>query len=125
MASLQTMDTNQGLPLVAPRVVPTLDPGFRPAVLAVRAYEAAANKTRDAVPVRLALEQADGTVFRFDIRVLPDTHPHAAGNFTFLERFVKFLLWSRGGWRIYLDGPASLASQLAAHYRDTATGKFD
>jgi RND superfamily putative drug exporter len=32
----------------------------------------------------------------------------------FLERFVKFILWSRGGWRIYLDGPAALAERLAA-----------
>ena len=119
------MDTNQGLPLVAPRVVPVLDPGFRPAVLAVRNYQALVDTTPGAVPVRLALEQADGTVFRFDIRVLPDAHPQASANFIFLERLVKFLLWSRGGWRIYVDGPASLASQLAAHYRETATGKFD
>jgi predicted NBD/HSP70 family sugar kinase len=77
------------------------------------------------VPVRLALEQADGTVFRFDVRVFPDAHPESAANFTFAERLIKFLLWSRGGWRIYLDGPASLAARLTAHYRETATGKFD
>jgi predicted NBD/HSP70 family sugar kinase len=120
-----TMDTNQGLPLVAPKVTPALDPDFRPAVLAVRAYQARVDEAPDAIPVRLALEQADGTAFRFDIRVLPDAHPQAAANFTFLERLVKFLLWSRGGWRIYIDGPASLASRLAAHYRETAAGKFD
>jgi predicted NBD/HSP70 family sugar kinase len=119
------METNRGLPLIPPRVVPTLDPGFRPAVLAVRAFRALVDATRDAVPVRLALEQADGTVFRFDIRVLPDAHPQASANFPFLERLVKFLLWSRGGWRVYVDGPAPLASQLAAHYRDTPAGKFD
>ena len=119
------METNRGLPLIIPRVVPTLDPGFRPAALAVRAYEALVDATPGAVPVRLALEQADGTAFRFDIRVLPEGHPQASANFTFLERLVKFLLWSRGGWRIYVDGPASLASQLAAHYRETAAGKFD
>jgi hypothetical protein len=119
------METNRGLPLIPPRVVPTLDPGFRPAVLAVRAFRALVDATRDAVPVRLALEQADGTVFRFDIRVLPDAHPQASANFPFLERLVKFLLWSRGGWRVYVDGPAPLVSQLAAHYRDTPAGKFD
>jgi predicted NBD/HSP70 family sugar kinase len=81
--------------------------------------------TPGAVPVRLALEQADDTVFRVDIRVLPDAHPQASANFVFLERLVKFLLWSRGGWRIYVDGPAPLASQLAVHYRETPTGKFD
>lgn len=119
------METNRGLPLIPPRVVPALDPAFRPAVLAVRAYQALVDATADALPVRLALEQADGTAFRFDIRVFPDNHPQASANFTFLERLVKFLLWSRGGWRIYVDGPASLASQLAAHYRETPAGKFD
>jgi len=119
------METNRGLPLIAPQVVPILDPGFRPAVLADRGYRALVDALPEAVPVRLALEQADGTVFRFDVRVFPDAHPESAANFTFAERLIKFLLWSRGGWRIYLDGPASLAARLTAHYRETATGKFD
>lgn len=119
------MDTNQGLPLVAPRVVPVLDPGFRPAVLAARAFRALVDHVPDPIPVGLALEQADGSVFRFDVRVLPDSHSQSAANFPFLERFVKFLLWSRGGWRIHVDGPPSLVSRLAAHYRDTPSGKFD
>src|SRR5262245_17611190 len=46
-------------------------------------------------------------------------------NYLHVERVLKFLLWSRGGWRIYFDGPASIAQKLAAHYRDDATGKFD
>ena len=74
---------------------------------------------------RLAIEQADGSVFRFNIAVLPASHPHAAANSRYLERFVKFLLWSRGGWRIHVAGPAPLVAGLAAHYRDTATGRFD
>ena len=72
------------------------------------------------MPVRLALEQTDGSVFRFDTRLLPASHPQAAGNAALLERFVKFLLWSRGGWRLHIDGPADEVARLAAHYRDTA-----
>ena len=119
------MDTNNGLPLVTPRVTPVLDPAFRPAVLAVRAYRELVSSTPDPVPVRLALEQADGSVFRFDTRVLPASHPRAAANSVYLERFVKFILWSRGGWRLYVDGPAALVAELSAHYRDTETGRFD
>jgi len=119
------MDTNDGLPLPAPRVVPALDPGFRPAVLAARAFEAMAAGTPGAVPVGLALEQTGGAIFRFDLRLLPEGHPHAAANQRYLERFVKFVLWSRGGWRLHVAGPAALAGQLAAHYRDTPTGRFD
>ena len=119
------MDTNNGLPLVAPRVCPVLDHAFRPAILATRAFHALVSATPGAVPVGLALEQADGSVFRFDLMVLPESHPQAAANRTYLERFVKFILWSRGGWRISIDGPAPLAAHLSRHYRDTATGRFD
>jgi predicted NBD/HSP70 family sugar kinase len=119
------MTPTQALPLIVPRVTPVLDPGFRPAVLAVRAYANLVREAPEAVPVRLALEQTDGSVFRFDLRVLPASHPQAAANAAHLERFVKFILWSRGGWRIFVDGPAELAAALAAHYRDTETGRFD
>ena len=93
-------DTNNGLPLVAPRVTPVLDPAFRPAVLAVRAFAISSTRRLPACPSGSALEQADGSVFRFETRVLPESHPQAAANGPFLERLVKFLLWSRGGWRI-------------------------
>ena len=121
----RSMDTLNGLPLPAPAVVPALDPAFRPAVLAVRAFAARVREAGSGVPVRLALEQADGSVFRFDLYVLPAGHPEAAGNVAFLERYVKFLLWSRGGWRLHVDAPADLVDALEAHYRDTATGRFD
>jgi predicted NBD/HSP70 family sugar kinase len=119
------MTTNDGLTLVAPRVTPVLDPAFRPAVLAAQAFRAIVRNTPGAVPVRLAIEQADGSVFRFDIEVLPHAHPQAIANTRYVERYVKFLLWSRGGWRIYLDGPAVLARALAVHYTDAPTGRFD
>ncbi len=119
------MSINLGLPLVAPRVTPVLDPAFRPAVLANRAFRqhVAANPNR--VPARLALEQIDGTVSRFDTEVLPESAGQADANFTYLERIAKFMLWSRGGYRIHFDGPAPLVARLAQYYKETATGRFD
>jgi predicted NBD/HSP70 family sugar kinase len=117
--------TNHGLPLVAPRVAPALEPEFRPAVLAARAFDALALQSGKPVPVRLALEQTDGSVFHFETRLLPPDHPQAAGNAVHLERYVKFILWSRGGWRLHLDAPADAVARLTAHYLDTAAGRFD
>ena len=119
------MNTQSGVRLVEPRVRPVLDRGFRPAVLATRAFDALVEATGAGVPVRVALEQADGSVFHHRTAVLPPSHPGAAANERHLERLVKFLLWARGGWRIYLDGPASIASALTSHYTDTAAGRFD
>jgi predicted NBD/HSP70 family sugar kinase len=116
---------NTGLPLVAPRVAPPLDPLFRPAALAVRDFEEQARATGTPVAARLALEQADGSVSHLAATLLPSTHPAAAGNLRHLERLAKFVLWARGGFRLYVDAPAGLAQALAGHYRDTPTGRFD
>jgi len=119
------MNTNDGLGLVAPRVTPVLDPRFRPAVLANRAFREQVRASGNPVPVGLALEQTDGNVSHFNTAVLPEGHPGAAGNFIYLERITKLLLWSRGGFRMHVRGPAALAKKLTGHYRETATGRFD
>src|SRR6266496_2072983 len=119
------MNENHGLALIAPRIPPALDPSFRPAVLANRAFAQTASASSNPVPVRLALEQADGNVSQFNTRILPDTHPSASGNFVYLERILKFLLWTRGGFRVHFDGPPALAARLRTYYGDTATGKLD
>lgn len=108
---------------IFPKVAPELDPGFRPAALFHQAFdtEAAAGGS----PVRLAVEQADGSICRWDTVALPERHPHASLNFLNLERQVKFLLWSRGGHRVYVDAPGDLARQLRRHYTETPTGRFD
>jgi predicted NBD/HSP70 family sugar kinase len=119
------MNANEGLPLVAPKIQPVLDNRFCPAVLATRAFRAAIRGSGAAVPVRLALEQADGSVFHYPVDVAPTDSALAAGNFVFVERLVKFLLWGWGGWRIHFDGPAELGQQLARRFRETPSGKFD
>jgi predicted NBD/HSP70 family sugar kinase len=109
--------------LRAPAVTPPLEPGFRPAVLATRAFNEAAGASAVTVPV--AVEQADGSVFHFSMRLLPSNHPQAASNFYHAERFIKFLLWTRGGFRVHWAGPQELGRALQTHYRETAIGKFD
>jgi len=118
-------NSNNGLPLVAPRVTPVLDPWFRPAVLARRAFTSAVRRSGQALPVGIALEQADGNVSHFNTEIFEPANSGAVGNFTFLERTIKLLLWARGGYRVYLQGPSELASRLAAYYHDTSTGRFD
>jgi predicted NBD/HSP70 family sugar kinase len=117
--------TNHGLPLVTPRITPALDPDFRPAALTRREFRAAALATGYSVPVRLALEQTDGSVFHHSTEIFPDGHTNSAGNFTHLERLLKFLLWGWGGWRVHFDGPTALGERLARHFRETPTGRFD
>ncbi len=119
------MNNPGGLPLVAPRVSPALDPRFSPAVLVNRAYRALVAASAGARPLGLALEQADGSTFHFHTDVLPVDHPQAAATLPYFERYLKFLLWSRGGYRLQVQGSDELADALGAHFRDTPTGRFD
>jgi predicted NBD/HSP70 family sugar kinase len=112
------------MPGAAPRIVPDLDPAYRPAALFHRAFDAAV-AAGGGSSVGIALEHADGSVYRWTTGALPASHPDARHNFLNLERQVKFLLWSRGAYRIYLHAPPDLTSQLQQHFAQTETGRFD
>lgn len=116
------MNSNSELPLVAPKVAAVLDPAFRPIALANRVF---LSEIGDATSVGFGIEQADGSLFHYRSKIAPAGHRLAGANFLFVERISKFLLWSRGGFRIHFEGPHELADQLANYYKTTATGKFD
>ncbi len=110
--------------LVEPRFVPPLDPGFRPAVLANRAFLEEVNREGGA-PLVLGLERSDGSVSRYETKVFPEGHPRATANLRYVERIVKFLLWQRGGCKVYVGGPASIGAYIAQCYAADGSQAFD
>ncbi len=86
--------------LIQPKYIPPLDSDFIPASLINRAFRSAAQA--EGVPLVIGLERNNGEVSRFETVVLPAQHPAAAANFDYVERLVKFLLWQRGGWKVYI-----------------------
>ncbi len=125
MSQTSQRQTGFGVELPVPQVRPPLDSGFRPASLANAAFRRALRDARCEAPVTIALERDEQSVTRFDTVVAAESSPLAAGNFVYLERLLKFLLWSRGGWKIRYSGPPELGRQLAQYYRETPTGRFD
>ncbi len=115
-----------GWVLPLPRVAPPLDPDFRPLGLALAALAADARSSGTAVPVTVAVEQPDGaSAWRHGAVVYPVGHPAQAASFRAVERLCKLLLWSRGGSRLYVDGPPGLAAHLRRHYEQDPAGRFD
>jgi predicted NBD/HSP70 family sugar kinase len=111
--------------LVEPRFPPPLDEGFRPAVLANRAFQKEVETSGAGVPLVLGLERVGGTLSRFETRVFPDGHPRAEANLMYVERLVKFLLWQRGGWKLYVGGPRSSGEYVFRCYAADGTQAFD
>jgi predicted NBD/HSP70 family sugar kinase len=102
--------------------IPPLDPGFQPAVLVNRNYVAAARKTGRAEPLVIGLERESGLVSRFETFVLPEAD---AATLQYVERTVKFLLWARGGWKIFIGGPKAIGKFIRKTYSSNGARKFD
>lgn len=97
---------------------PALDEGFIPFAPWRTAYLAEAHR-----PVRIAVERQNGQVSVFDT-CLRSVEYHDA-NLRFLERTVKLLLWSVGGWRVYISGCDELAEELRSIYCRGGAREFD
>lgn len=107
---------------VKPAIPAPLDPGFQPAVLFNRNYVAAAKASGQAVPLVLGLEREGGLVSRFETVVRSDAD---AETLLYVERIVKFLLWSRGGWKLHFGGPKAIGQRIAKIYSAKGARKFD
>lgn len=99
-----------------------LDPDFLPPVLFNRRYLEGAGAAGGAVPLVLGLERECGLVSRFETLVLPTLD---AGDVIHVERIVKFLIWSRGGWKLHVGGPAVIGEFIRKTYSPRGARKFD
>jgi predicted NBD/HSP70 family sugar kinase len=111
--------------LVEPRFRPPLDPGYRPAALANRAYRDEVAASGAGVPLVVGLERPRGALSRYETTVFAESHPRAAANLVYVERILKFLLWQRGGYHAYIGGPRAVSEQIAAIYSPEGARSFD
>ncbi len=106
-----------------PAIRPPLDPSFVPAVLVNRGFRNEA--VQRGLPLVLGLERENGRLSRFETLVLPDDHPWADANRFYTERLVKFLLWQRGAYKVYVGGPRSIGEYLKGCYTPAGIRAFD
>ena len=99
--------------------IPTLDPNYIPFGVWMQAYLKGAKK-----PLAIAVERTGGhvTVRNTFIHGTPEM---AEADYRYVERIVKFLLWSVGGFKVYICGCSELAQKLQAAYKIGGEREFD
>ncbi len=108
-----------------PPVAPPCDPGFRAIIFAYRDMLDRAARFGE-IPVKIGIEREDGQVSVFESRIPdPVKDPRREETRQVVERIVKFLLWSRGGWRIHLQDPAGIGERLRRAYAPGGPRDFD
>jgi len=106
-------------------VKPELDNSFAPAVKWNDAYRLLTNSCDERSFLSMALERTNGTTSVFKTMVLPHTEAYAKLNIQYVERILKFLLWMKGGYKIYLDGEGSLCNDIKEIYSPNGIRSFD
>ncbi len=98
---------------------PKLDPGFIPFGVWREAYLKGASK-----PIAIALERDKGRV-SVHHTFIHGTPEMAEADYRYVERYVKFLLWSTGGFRVSICGCSGLAQRLMKDYTLDGQRAFD
>lgn len=101
------------------KVQPILDPGFVPAILWNREFEAEASQGGRTVTIGLLRD--DRAVARRCVKITTDEDR----SFVYIERMIKRMLWAVGGNRILFDGPDEIFQRLEHHYAESSVGRFD
>jgi predicted NBD/HSP70 family sugar kinase len=108
---------------VVPHIRPPLDEGFVPAVLARRAFLKAVG--HEGVRLVIGLRREGKEFSQFETRVFPEGHKDFDQNHAFIERTVKFLLWQRGAYEVFIAGPHGIAERLQKVYSEEGERNFD
>jgi predicted NBD/HSP70 family sugar kinase len=110
-------------PLAEPKFLPPLELEFRPASLANRAFRQAVVGVE--TPLIIGLERSHGEFSRYETVVFRPDHPAFASSLPYVERLVKFLLWQRGGFRVFIGGPRSIGEAIQSCYAPDGARQFD
>ena len=99
--------------------VPALDAGFIPFGVWMDAYMQGAK-----MPIAIAVERQEGQI---SVRktFIHGTAEMAEADYRYVERFVKFLLWSIGGFKVYVCGCSDIAKKLQNAYSIDGARAFD
>lgn len=108
---------------ISPRLKPTYDPGFLPLGKFMSWYlkQAAASPKE----IGLAIERENQLVAIWKSKIIPLSPGTWPLTMAYIERLAKFLLWQKGGWKIYFQGPEKIFRRLQELYSNQGERQFD
>ena len=89
--------------------IPGLDPDFVPFGIWRKAYLEGADR-----PFSIAVERDNGKITVLHTFLRGEDFQEA--NYRYAERTIKFLLWSVGGFRVYLNGDDGVICRMKQAY---------
>lgn len=99
--------------------VPELDKTFAPLSAFNKEFLKTAKK-----PVSVAVERSNGLISVYDTFIHGTEEMAKADNY-YIDRLVKFLLWAKGGFKVYICGDENVYNYIAETYSKDGARAFD
>lgn len=106
------------------KVTAPLDMDFMPMAVVYRDFTESV-KNAGGQKLVVGIVRNNGYISAFEYTLYPDNIGHDDENFYFVERIVKTLLWTRGGYKIIIAGSKIIADRIAAAYDFGGLREFD
>lgn len=108
-----------------PKVASNLDPHFRPAILANINYDTSVLKSKNHQHVEIAVKRSDADISVYKTIVFSNEHEDAVHNYFYIERLIKTLLWTKGGYQILIKGPSTIKNFVKETFSKKGDRSFD
>jgi len=111
--------------LIEPRVVPSLDDGFRSAVLWNHAFLNGVRNSKKRIPLSIVIEKEDSSASIYKTQIFSNESNFASFNYFYVEQLIKTLLWIYGGHKIIIGGAKEIGEYIKRLYSQKGKRFFD
>lgn len=102
-----------------------LDTNFSPAILAIEAFENEVKASLKYQHINIGLKRSENDISVYQTVVFDHSSANIRDNEFYLERLIKALLWTKGGYQILFKGPKALGEYLKRVYSQQGLRQFD
>jgi len=105
-------------------IKPSLEQEFKPAIIELRKFFSDVAAQKEKQHLVIAVERENGYVFRKEFDIFLDGVDDERNTFI-AERFIKCILWSVGGFKIYIFGSDTVYQNISSYYKKGGLREFD
>ncbi|MCI5745879.1 MAG: hypothetical protein MR270_06330 [Erysipelotrichaceae bacterium] len=103
---------------------PILDLEFKPAIIEIRNFNKDVKASKASNHLVIAIQRNNGYVYRKEMDVFADGIDDERNVFI-VERIIKSILWTVGGYLIFISGSKVIYEKIKSYYTDGGLRDFD
>ncbi len=105
-------------------MIAKLEPEFMPMVKVINDFKEAVAKA-ESQSVAICVERNGGLMAVYKLDIYKENTGHDEENYGIVERIIKTLLWTKGGYKVYVAGSHYIYKRIADDYKKGGAREFD